>query len=168
MQNVHYYYLSADHHYYNMFSLSKVGKLYFHIQFKSHNIQILNNKCLISTFSRKTSWESQNLAASQQSGALWPPSVMYGEECNESFELLLKSIEKCLLATNFNFKVCKLSQAAIRFLRFVQSLSLIYTERSPACILMNVVDSVLEILSSSLQYLQQIEECWGCTSRILS
>jgi hypothetical protein len=31
--------------------LSKVSKFYFHTQFKSHNNQILNNKCLISTFS---------------------------------------------------------------------------------------------------------------------
>jgi hypothetical protein len=30
--------------------LSKISKLYFHIQFKSHNIQNLNNKGLISTF----------------------------------------------------------------------------------------------------------------------
>jgi hypothetical protein len=29
----------------------KLAKLYFHIQFKSHNIQILNNKRLIGTFS---------------------------------------------------------------------------------------------------------------------
>jgi hypothetical protein len=52
MHNVHYYCLSADCQYFSMFSLSKVSKLYFHTQFKSHNIQILNIiKCLISTFS---------------------------------------------------------------------------------------------------------------------
>jgi hypothetical protein len=39
---------------FSMFSLSKVSKLYFHSQFKSHNIQTLNNKCLISTFYRRT------------------------------------------------------------------------------------------------------------------
>jgi hypothetical protein len=35
---------------FSVFSLSKVSKLYFHNQFKNHNIQILNNKRLISTF----------------------------------------------------------------------------------------------------------------------
>jgi hypothetical protein len=39
---------------FSMFSLSKVSKLYFHTQFKSHNIQILNNNSLISIFSQWT------------------------------------------------------------------------------------------------------------------
>jgi hypothetical protein len=54
MHNVHYYFLSADNGYFSMFNLSNVSKLYFHTQFKNHNIQILNNKCLISKFYRRT------------------------------------------------------------------------------------------------------------------
>jgi hypothetical protein len=51
---MHYYCLLTDCQYFSMFSLSKVSKLYFHAEFKNHNIQILNNKCLISTLSRWT------------------------------------------------------------------------------------------------------------------
>jgi hypothetical protein len=47
---VHYYCLLADNWYFSMFSLLKARELYFDTQFKSHNIQILNNKHLISTF----------------------------------------------------------------------------------------------------------------------
>jgi GT2 family glycosyltransferase len=53
MHNVHYYCLSTDNQYFSMFSLLEVSKLYFHIQFNSHNIQVLNNKCMISTFSHR-------------------------------------------------------------------------------------------------------------------
>jgi hypothetical protein len=38
--NVHYYCLLADCQFLSMFSVSKVSKLYFHIQFKSQNVQI--------------------------------------------------------------------------------------------------------------------------------
>jgi hypothetical protein len=54
MHNMHYYYLLVNNQYFSMLSLLKVSKLYFHTQFKSHNIQNLNNKRLISTFYQRT------------------------------------------------------------------------------------------------------------------
>ena len=50
MHNMQYHCLLTDNQYFSMFSLSKVSKLHFHTQFKSQNIQILNNKRLINTF----------------------------------------------------------------------------------------------------------------------
>ena len=40
MQNVHYYCLLMDCQFFDVFNLSNVSKVYFHIQFKNQNIQI--------------------------------------------------------------------------------------------------------------------------------